>query len=431
MSDAAAIGAVTAALQNLLRRALTGYLEQGFEVLARAPARVVPANGAEPGALNLFLYHVAPNPGWRSADLPAYSGAGQRVASPPLVLDLHYLLAAYGGPDLLPDLLLGRAMQALHETPILSRDALEALLPPPLPNDPDPGFKKYLAESGLAGQPELIKISQEPLDLDGWNKLWTACQAAARPAAAYKVTTVIIEGGRPPRSALPVKAAALVTVPLDRPRIDLVRADPPGAPIASGATVVIEGAGLAAPGQSVRIGALDATGLVQPGGSDARLELVLPQPLPADWRAGMLGLRILRPAGPGAPAWAARESNLAALVLQPRAIFSVPQSEAMADEPGLRQGRIAVDLDPPVQRDQQLRLLLDQTPPPASHPARGYSLAWAPPPAAPAPPAPIASVEFPFARIVPGSYLARISVDGAESPLVHDGTRYTAPEVTL
>lgn len=43
--------------------------------------------------VNLFLYQVTPNPGWRNTGLPSLDSRGDgRLSNPPLALDLHYLL---------------------------------------------------------------------------------------------------------------------------------------------------------------------------------------------------------------------------------------------------------------------------------------------------------------------------------------------------
>ena len=43
-----------------------------------------------------------------------------------------------------------------------------------------------------------------------------------------------------------------------------------------------------------------------------------------------------------------------------------------------------------------------------------------------------ASIAFGVSRVFPGAYLARVQVDGAESPLTADASgRYNAPQVTI
>src|SRR5215207_10586310 len=99
MSTALAIGAVSAVLRNVLDNGLIDAVPavgSPVRVSAKAPDLIKLDNPADGPQLNLFLYRVSLNQGWRNADLPTRDSAGRRSASPPLALDLHYLLTAYG-----------------------------------------------------------------------------------------------------------------------------------------------------------------------------------------------------------------------------------------------------------------------------------------------------------------------------------------------
>ena len=90
---------------------------------------MVPPN--EQSRLNLFMYRVTPNQGYSNVELPSQDSRGVRLANPPLALDLHYLLSAYGADELHGEILLGYGMQLLHETPVLSREAIRRSLAAP------------------------------------------------------------------------------------------------------------------------------------------------------------------------------------------------------------------------------------------------------------------------------------------------------------
>ena len=127
MSSGLAIAAVSSALRELLDGGLieqnvTDRLGRAVTVTARAPD-LITLGPDQAEQLNLFLFQVTPNGGWRNASLPSRDGGGQRIANPPLALDLHYLLTAYAATDLHAEIILGYGMQVLHETPGLSRDA--------------------------------------------------------------------------------------------------------------------------------------------------------------------------------------------------------------------------------------------------------------------------------------------------------------------
>jgi hypothetical protein len=137
MSNALALASVTAVLKDLLDNALVDHSVSGavggpVTVTALAPNRIK-AGDDERTQLNLFLYHVTPNSGWRNEGLPSRNGRGDRLSNPPLALDLFYLLSAYGKQAFECEILLGYAMQMLHETPVLSRDAIRKTLTPPSP----------------------------------------------------------------------------------------------------------------------------------------------------------------------------------------------------------------------------------------------------------------------------------------------------------
>ena len=124
MSTALALGAVTAVLRNILDNGLIDAgpaLGAPVKVTAIAPDLIDLTDQTAPPQLNLFLFRVTPNSGWRNADLPARNGGGDRLTNPPLAVDLHYLLTAYGKTDLQADILLGYAMYLMHQRPWLDR----------------------------------------------------------------------------------------------------------------------------------------------------------------------------------------------------------------------------------------------------------------------------------------------------------------------
>ena len=119
MSSPLAIAAVTAVLKDLLNEGLINNNDLApvgtFSVTALPPDRITTGE-TEDNRLNLFLYQVTPNQGWSNANLASHNAAGERIANPPLALDLHYMLTAYGQTDLNAEILLGYAMEILHET---------------------------------------------------------------------------------------------------------------------------------------------------------------------------------------------------------------------------------------------------------------------------------------------------------------------------
>ena len=209
MSNALAIAAVTAILKDLLNNGLIDHdvsTHVGpIKVTALPPDRIK-INGEESSQLNLFMYQVTPNMGWRNVALPSRNSRGERTSNPPLALDLHYLLSAYGAEEHHGEILLGYGMQILHETPALGRDAIRKALASPSPVNgsilPEPF--KTLSASDLADQIEQIKITLQPQSSEEMSKLWSALQAHYRPTAAYQASVVLIESRQSRRSPLPV-----------------------------------------------------------------------------------------------------------------------------------------------------------------------------------------------------------------------------------
>ena len=187
MSNALAIAATTAALRNLLDSGVKP-LVSGIQVTTQPPDLAgMNTNDAQ---LNLFLYQTVINGAWRNLDMPRQVRPGE-TGAPPLALNLHYLITAYGrglDADAVSHFILGSAMSVLHDHPVLSRqeiaDALEL--------------------SGLHEQFEMLKITPLPMTLDEMSKLWMVFQTEYRISAAYEVTVVLIDSRIPVRAALPV-----------------------------------------------------------------------------------------------------------------------------------------------------------------------------------------------------------------------------------
>jgi hypothetical protein len=212
MSNALAIAGVTAVIRDLLDSGLidhkvTDATGAGVTVSAIAPDAIALEGTEVQPRLNLFLHQVTPNAAWRNVGMPSRSGSGARLANSPLALDLHYLVTAYGVTDLQAEVLLGYAMHLLHETPVLSRDAIrKALNPPSAPVNGGllPKVYQALRASDLAEQYEQVKITPATMNTEEMSKLWSALQAHYRPTAAYQVTVVLIEATKPASAPLPV-----------------------------------------------------------------------------------------------------------------------------------------------------------------------------------------------------------------------------------
>ena len=334
MSGPLALAAVTAVLRDLLHDGLVNHdvpadLGGDFSVSSSPPDRVFPPNVTEENRLNLFLHRVTPNEGWRNRGLPSTDGRGNRVGNPPLALDLHYLLTAYGAEDLRAEILLGYGMQLLHETPVLTRGAIRKALEAPVPISETmlpPGLGTLSAQD-IADQIEQIKITPKVFNCEEMGRMWMALQAHYRPSAAYLVSVVLIESTKAATSALPVlsrgpvdlltqKERGVVAQPhLIPPFPTLEEASPPDRQIAvrMGEVLVVAGHHLEADQIAARF-THAATGdqLTIPTGSATRtgFEVTIPPdpanpPVPAtepmnpdNWRIGLHSLAaVIKKAG--------------------------------------------------------------------------------------------------------------------------------------
>ncbi|MBS0391532.1 MAG: DUF4255 domain-containing protein [Proteobacteria bacterium] len=425
MSTALAIAGVTAVLRDLLNDGLinhniSGVLGSSVTVSVQAPDRVVAANAAEASQLNLFMYLVTPNQGWRNEGLPGRDGSGrQRLSNPPLALDLHYLLSAYSGADLHAEILLGYAMQLLHETPVLTRAAIRtSLIPSPPVGNTLPPALRALADSGLAEQVELIKITPVVQSNEELSKFWTATQSHLRPSAAYIASVVLIQAQQPARSALPVltrgprdaqghETGIAVQPGLQASLPLLTSAQPPAGQIVAGIGDLVVLQGQALDGADRRV-------LLENEPWQVALEIAAAPPLPPDRPAAttagfsLAGQAAALPVGvyratlevtrPDLLNQAKRMvSNRLALTLAPR-ITNLPQTVARA---GDGSATITLQFTPDLRSGQHAMLVLgsDEVAPLA---------AGATP----------SSLQFRIPNAQPGSYLARLRVDGIESPIV-------------
>lgn len=420
MSNALALAAVTAVLKDLLDN---GLIDRNVSTTIGGPVTVsalppdrVKSNGDEPTQLNLFLYHVAPNQGWRNVDLPSRDGRGARTANPPLALDLFYLLTAYGKQDFEAEILLGYAMHLLHETPVLTRDAIRRSLSPVAPIDGGilPPPLGALAAAELAEQVELVKLTPQPLNTEEVSKLWAAIQTNYRPSVAYQASVVLIRGTRAARSPLPVltrgpndTGVALVpnaTPPAPATPTLTAVAPPARQPAARpGDLLTLEGSALAGDTVTVRFGnprlAAPLVVPAQPGGGATRIAARIPDApadpgAPAAWVAGFytVAATIARAGQPD------RSTNDLALALAPT-VAGIAPNPAARDASG--RVELTVTCRPQVRPGQRASLFLgDREIPAQPHPA------------------PTGTLTFRVEGAPPGLHWVRLRVDGVDSLLV-------------
>ena len=444
MSSALAIASVTQVLRDLLNngiidRDVSGATGVDVLVTCFPPDRVPTSGTDEKSQLNLFMYMVSQNQGWRNQNFPSMNANGDRITNPYLALDLHYLLSAYSPFELHQEILLGYAMQLLFENPVLPREAIRKSLTSPVGGFTGgtlPPNLRALSTSGLADQLEMIKIVPEVLNTEEISKLWTAFQTNYRPTTAYRVTVVLIESEKSTKTALPVKQRNLYVQPFKTPVINAIQSQSAqGQPVVAnqkilkGYTLIIDGEQLDADVVQVNI---DDQVIVPNKAdiTDTRISFVLPANLPA----GIHEITVSHPALMGSPPAQHKgiTSAPATFALCPVILGAITIS-GIAHSSGKVSADLKLNVSPVAYPGQTLFLILNQFFPggTGSAPALSYSFkAQLIEPSSP--PVPTASILAHISGVLPGKYLVRIQIDGAESPILTDANgKYNTPLVTL
>lgn len=406
MSTALALAGVTAVLRDVIdawlveQNANAALNGQNAEVTAVAPDTIETSGSNVAPRLNLYLHQATQNPSWRNVDLPSRDERGARRTSPPLVLDLHYLLTAYGPQELQAEVLLGLGMQVLHEIPVLSREEIESRLPP------------QLRPSRLGSQIELVKIVPASMTIDEISKLWTAIQSHYRPTAAYTASVVLIESPSVARAPLPVLTRGKLDLATNReagvdvraslvppvPGITAVRPPNNQSTAILGDTIVLEGHDLGGIHRTVllecpRMGfsrEIDAL----PGTEDGQIRFEIPDE-PAAIPVGEYTLRaqLLRPG----------ESERRETTPMPLRIAPVIDTPLPMNLARNAQGDVSVALAfrPNVMAGQQISLLLgSREVAPTAHAT------------------PTGNLTFDVVRAAAGPQLVRLRIDGLDSQVV-------------
>ena len=433
MSSALAVASVSFVLVDLLNNGLIdrdiGSSLGEVIVTALAPDRVDEQRNTK-SALNLFLYNVTQNEAWRNMNYPSRNAAGVLINNPPLALNLHYLLTAYGAEQFHAEILLGYGMQLFHETPVLPRAAIRRSLAAPTEVNAGGGLPAAMLNlytSDLADQVELIKIWPQTLTTEEISRLWTAFQAKYRPTAAYQISVVLIQSEASTQQALPVRKRTVSVMPFQKPVItqvlsQLTPVSPMlNQPIFADSILVLQGTELQGGVTTVQFGSVEAIPTSITGS-----QIVVP--LPAGLLPGAQSVQVVQSVLLGDPPLPHNgvESDPAGFVLQPNILSATV----------VNPGQLQIDLDIAVGPTQTVLVMLNQlTMSPPQSPA-AYSFPVPPrvslesPPAVT--PAPTAQLTVPFSGVAPGTYLIRVQVDAAQSPLISgSGGGFVGPQVII
>lgn len=418
MSSALAIAGVTAVLRDLLNDRIINHdvsaaLGTAIVVTSLPPPESVPPNTES--KLYVLLRSVTHNAAWRNEQLPSRDASGRaRLSNPPLALDLHYVITAVGTEELHAEILLGHAMQLLHETPVLNRSAIRDSLSSPIGGDTLTPALRALELCGLADQVEQIRISPSTMSSEEMSQFWSAQKAQYRPMAAYDVSVVLIQSVLPAVAPLPVLSRGELDQATKRERGVLVLAGltppypalekvsgfgaQPGARL--GDTVSLEGFNLSGTNREI-IFESDRLDIRQTlsalaASTGSVLQFEIPAASSAQFPAGIYRVmgRVVPP-GETLP----RQTNPLGFMVLPR-LTSFPSGDVSKDASGT--AIIDVTFTPHVRAGQTVSLLLGRReilPEPFTAPANALT--------------------FKVSDAPTGEQLLRLRIDGIDSPIVN------------
>jgi hypothetical protein len=418
MSNFLAIATVTATLRQMLLPVIEKDVPGANTVTTQRPD----APATTDPHVNIYLYQVTPNAAWRNEDLPTRRTEGELVKHPQVALNLHYLLTFYGDDgNLEPQRLLGSVVRTLHTKPVLTRQ----LIRDTIVAEQNLG----LANSNLADQIELVKLTPISLSTEELSKLWSVFfRTPYNLSIAYQGSVVLIESEVSTRIPLPVRERNLYVMPFRQPVIEQVMSQA-GAdlPIIAESTLLITGRKLRGDVTRVRVGGIAVT---PEHITDTEISLQLPPGL----QAGVHGVQVVHQMLMGTPPvpHSGIESNVAPFVLHPSILkdeeghYEISVSNIQADAGNTKKAKITVKLNPEVGKQQRVVLLLNDLQP-TSVPIKAYSFN------AEKRTSDNDTIELQITLVMPGDYLVRVQVDGAESLLDVDAAtgQYIGPKVTV
>ncbi|WP_392479031.1 DUF4255 domain-containing protein [Nostoc sp. C110] len=423
MSNVLSIAAVTAVLKVLLENGLVSdpiAASVGDVIVTALPPDRISVEADERAQINLFLYQVTQNRNvdWVSQEFRSRHSrinGNTSSQSQPLALDLHYLLTAYGAKDFQAELLLGYAMHLLHKTPAITSDIIENTLINASTTNTSSAFSQAVASVSvpdLAEQIGQIKLTPEFFNMEETSKLWSALQTHYRPSATYLASMVLIESSKPENSEVYI-------MPLSQPTIEQVMASAKTEQtIVTGTTLVIRGKRLRGEITRIRLSHRE-TLLVPHDVKETQISLLIPSDLYASVQTIQVVHLTMGNAGQTDYLF---ESNVAAFVIHPTITAFVAQVENSGEN--LRTAEITVKFQPKVGKAQRVVLLLNEV---SVNSPVAYSFLVAPRTED------TDAITIPIKNVKPGTYIVRVQVDGAESPLYqkNQSGAYDSPQVTI
>jgi len=409
MSDYLAVGGVSAVLKALLN---TGLSEGGPATVLVSPPGItnkapdlIVTGPDEPAQLNLFMYYASINPALRNMGLPSMNASGAQLSNPPLAINLHYLVTAYGANPFDPEILLAFAMQVFHNTPVVPRSVIQTALTALSTGSPSTE-QQLISASTLANQIEHIRITPEALTTEEIYRLWTAFQTSYRPTTSYQVSVVVIQDTSGYQSNLPVQNRSLLALPSICPVISGVSPTM----VAPGQILTINGSNFLSGAPSNTMVSFDEGAPVPVSTVQGNCVRVI---VPNTLEAGICNVRVMVnvtfPSSPTPhPCFASNPVPFQLIpVIQKPTPTPVPPAPLYSVAQG---GTLTVTVTPPVGNQQTVVVYIGN-----------QAILQAQGPLGPPSTSTTVAVTVP-ATIAVGTYALRVEVDGAQSQLMQDIT---------
>ncbi|MEL7143264.1 MAG: DUF4255 domain-containing protein [Cyanobacteria bacterium J06643_4] len=401
MSNHLAIATVTATLQRLLQSVVQRDVD-GARVTTLKPNSI--GNSTPESGVNLFLYKINHNSALRNTDRASFRSRKGEAIRRRSSLDLFYMLSAYGNDtELEPQRLIGSVVRTLSDKTVLTHEMVNHAI----------ADAAYLNDSDLATQTQQITIDPVDLDTDELSKIWsTFFQAPYSLSLAYRVMAVVIEGEDSSKRALPVREVGFggVTPFEHQPVVEKVMSEEGAtSPILVGTPIRIVGRQLQGPNTRVKIGDLE---LLPVAVSANEIHLSLAETSPDLLKAGIQGAQVLHYGTErnhsedhvNVPVM----SNTVPFVLAPTVTdVTIGELEGIDDDP--RSGLLQVSTQLPVGVSQKVVIALNE-----------WSLSASPNTylfECPERNRDTRELTIPIRSVVPGEYLVRLQIDGADSLL--------------
>lgn len=403
MSNSLAIATVTGTLVNRVQSLINSVDLTGYDVSSDHP------KGTPGPGVYLTLYQLAPNPALRNLELPTRRSSGEPSQRPVLALSLRYLFSFVGdAANLDAERLAGLVLADLHARPVLTPDEITTYLAT-LPSG------HFLLSSDLGRQIERVKLTPLNLDTEELSRVWGLYnQSFFALSMAWEATAVLLDGEVEPRAALPVALTGLAVRPAIAPALTRLYEASSRQPVAGATDVlVIEGTGLLGEVTRVFVGAASLT----VGASDLHdgalhVDLSTVAGLLPGIHAVVVEHQVHVPGAAGTGLRPGGVSNPLPLMVRP-ALGAMSSSIIASTH---RDVRIAVTPLPSAQQSVELSLESDAGT--AVRSSSVFTLDGA-------------DVVFDVADLPDGTWLVRVTVDGASSLPTMTGGEYTGPTLTV